>query len=311
MSIGPNQHPEAVADDGTTTFVVMSCTQMDAGCGFADPLGKNFSIGKVPHGGHPSALTQLGRSESSGDAATVAASGGRWWAAWQSTIQDRDRPGSGSQVIAYRKTFGGARQGEVTVPRDPSGTRTFSRQPALVLTGSGAVLAFVTQVDQPGALSTLQLATAGADGRFTTSPYAPATGASAESPDVAFSGGRAFVAWSRNGRPALAFSQNGSTRRIDLPYRGTVEYGGVSVAASGGLVTVTTTERFSYQGGDTTRVYARALDATGTLQGTTELTAPAGRRDPHVQGGVSDSTAARGRATVAFYDGTRQATASQ
>lgn len=307
----PNEHPEAVADDGATTFVVVSCTQSDKGCGFVDPLGKNFAIGKIPHGGRASALTQLGGTEFSGDVASVLASGGKWWAVWGSSVLDRDNPGSGRQVLAYRKTYGGAAHGEIIVPRDPSGARTFSRQPSLALTGAGALLAFVTKVDRADARPTLQVATVGADGRFTPSAYGPAAGASGESPDVAFSGGRTVIAWARSGRPTVALSQNGITQRVDLPYRGTVELGGLSVAASGGVVTVTTSQYFAYQGGNTIRVYAQSVDASGTLLATTELTAPAGRRDPHVFAGVTDSTAAHGLATVAFWDGTRQRSAAQ
>jgi hypothetical protein len=73
---------------------------------------------------------------------------------------------------------------------------------------------------------------------------------------------------------------------------------------------VTTAETFRYQGAQTTRVYARSLDATGRLLSTTELTAPAGRASPYVTGQVDGSTAARGLATVAFFDG-RHKTATQ
>lgn len=307
----PNKSPEAVADDGTTTFVVMSCSNFAQGCTTGDPLGKGFFIGKVAHGGRPSALTTLGSTSSSGDAATVAARSGTWWAAWSATDPDRDQAGTGSGVINYRKTFGGAGSGQLTAPADPGGARTFAREPSLVLTDSGAQMVFISQTNSSGATPALQLATAGADGKFTTSAYEPAAGASAESPDIAYSGGRTFIGWSRNGHPALAFAQNGTMRRNDLPYRGTITYAGLSVAASGGLVTVTTTEMFAYQNGTTSRVYARAIDTTGTVQATTELSAAAGRQDPYVRAGVTDSTAARGRATVAFWDGTRQATASQ
>lgn len=306
----PHKHPDAVADDGMTTFVVMECGDTDAGCP-AVSRGQTFFIGKVPHGGRPSALTTLGSPEAGGDTATVAARNGQWWAAWSSTVPDYGQTGSGSGVIQYRKTFGGAGSGQLTGPADPSGAHTFAREPSLVLTDTGAEMVFVSQPNASGSTPTLQVATAGADGTFTTTPYGPAAGASVESPDIAYSGGRAFIGWSFDGRPALAFGQNGTDKRIEMPYRGTVTYGGLAVAASGGLVTLTTSETFDYQNGVTSRVYARALDATGTLQRTTELSAPAGRRDPHVRAGVTDSTAARGRATIGFWDGSQQESVSQ
>jgi hypothetical protein len=306
----PDKQVEAVAADETATFVVMSCTMEQSGWQGADPLGKSFFIGKVPHGGRPSALTELGSTES-GDTASVAARGGRWWAAWTSTIRDRDAEGSGSQHVMYRKTFGGVGSGQVPVPRDASGARTFSNEPSIALTGSGAVIAFVSQVEESTGPPTLQLATAGADGAFTTTAYAPAADGPAAAPDVTVSGGRTFVAWSRAGRPALAFARDGSTSRIDLPVRGKVTVAGPTVAASGGRVTVSTAETFSYQGGTTTRVYARSLDAQGALRSTTELTAAAGRQDPHVRGELTDSTAGRGTATVAYAAGPRRWTASQ
>lgn len=307
----PNKRVEAVAADEVATFIVMSCTSADRGCQTADPLGEEFFIGKVLHGGRPSALTPLGGTELSGDLATVAARGGRWWAAFTQTIRDRDVEGSGSRKIIFRKTFGGAGRGEVTAPQDASGTRVYTYDPAITLTGTGALLAFLTQTAGSGEPAALNTGTAGPDGIFRSEPFAPAAGAPAAAPDVAFSGGRTFLAWSRDGRPALAFERDGSMSRIDLPFRGTVTFAGPTVAASGGRVTVTTAERFPYRGKHTTRVYARALDAHGTLRSTTELTAAAGRQDPYVEGGLSDSTAARGRATVAYSVGSTRLSASQ
>ena len=309
MAAWRDRQVEAVAVDNTGVFVVVSCSSMAAECGAPAPQGKQFSIGKVPFRGGPTPLTQLGGSES-GDTATVSARDGRWWAAWTDTLRDYDEPGSGSQTIRWRKTFGGPGSGTLSVPAPPEPSmRVFSSDPNLVLTQTGAAVAFVTYADRPNAEPALQLATAGSDGRFETSPYEPAAGAAATAPDLAFSGGRLFVAWARNGRPALGFERDGRHMRTDLPFRGAVW--DVAVAASGGLATVATSEEFAYAGGRTTRVYARSFDTAARLQATTELTAAAGREDPHVRAALHDATAARGRATVAFTAGSRTGTASQ
>ncbi len=302
---------EAVAADSTGVFVVVSCTSQDDPCNVGDPLGKRFLIGKVPYAGAPTPLTDLGSSEA-GDSATVAARDGRWWAAFTQTLRDFDRPGSGSRTVLWRKTFGGAATGTVPVPADPSGREVLAFDPSIALTAVGAVLTLRTSVegDEPEARQ-LQLATASADGRFTTAPLGPAQGATAEAADVAWSGGRTFVAWSRGGRPALAFERDGRLVRTDLPYRGRVVSDGLSVAASGSLVSVVTTEAFAYREGRTSRTYARSFDATGTLQQTVELTAAAGSTRPYLQSQVTDGTAARGRATVSFAVEGRTFAASQ
>lgn len=308
----PDKRVEAVAADETATFVVVSCTSEQPGCAAADPLGKDWYVGKVPHGGRPSALTSLGGTEFGNDGAAIAARGGKWWAVVGSTVKDRDVPGSGSQTLTYRKTFGGAGRGTVPVPVDPRG-RTLASQPSIALTGDGAALVFVTQVDTPESEPALQLASAGPDGRFTTSQYGPAAGAPAAAPDVTVSGGRTYVAWARAGRLAVGLGQGASARRVDLPTRGAV--GQVSVAASGGRLAVSSAETFAFQGRRTSRVYARLLDGAGAVRSTSELTATSARRDPHVQAGLTDSTAARGRVTVAFGEdiaGTRRSsTATQ
>ena len=305
----PHKRVEAVAADSAATYVLMSCTRWDGDrdCEIADPLGHEYFIAKLPHGGRPSAVRHLGGTEGGNTDGTLVARDGQWWAAFTSTIRDRDMEGSGRSAITWVKTYGGAGRGEIAMPPD-AGNRTFADSPSLALTTEGVALAVSSRVDRPGETGKLQLATAGPDGRFTVTPYAAGDPAAAAAPAVTSSGGRLLIAWSRNGRPALAFGAQGS--RIDLPYRGTVAWRGISVAASGGVVTVTSAERFAYAGAETTRVYARSLDARGRLLATTELTAPAGRANPHLEGQVDGSTAAQGRATVAFYDG-RYKTATQ
>lgn len=298
-------HVEAVAADDTATFVLVSCLPTaDGKCPAPPPDGRDYFVGKIPHGGSPSALTLVGSSESSGPA-TIAARGGRWWAAWTTTYRDYDRPGSGSQTVMWQKTYGGAARGSVPVPRDPTGARTFSSSPSIALTGSGAEIAFITQVDLAGAQSQLQLATAGADGAFTTQAYGPAAGAPAMAPDIAYSGGRTFVAWARDSRPAVAFERDGRLQRIDVPHRGDVVPEGVAVTASGGLLTLTTAETFTYQGSLTRRVYVRSISAAGDVGAARELTAGAARTAPHLWGRVLDATAVGGKASVAYSDGTR------
>jgi hypothetical protein len=305
----PHKRVEAVAADQVATYVLMSCTpgEGDHDCDIADPLGHEFFIAKLPHGGRPSAVRHLGGTEGGNTDGTLIARDGQWWAAYTSAIRDRDVEGSGRAVISWTKTYGGAGRGEIALPAD-AGARTFADVPSLAFTSSGVAIAFHSLVDRPGEKERLQLATAGMEGRFTVTPYSPTDPAAAPYSALTSSNGQLVLAWSRDGRPALAIGVHAP--RIDLPSRGTIAYRGISVAASGGLVTVTTAETFLYQRGQTTRVYARILDAAGRLLSTTELTAPAGRANPYLQGRVNGSTAARGLASVAFFDG-RDKTATQ
>jgi hypothetical protein len=268
----------AVADDGATTFVVL-------GQDLPYP-GTRLAVAKVAHGGRPSAVTELDRTEQFGETASIAARDGRWWAVWTSTVRDLDQPGSGGTSIAYRKTLGGPGRGAVLSTHDAA------IQPSIALTGAGATVGYALY--PRGALrATLQLARAGAGGRFTSAPVAAADGAGVAAPQVVASGGRTFVAWSRDGRPALADAASPGARR-DLPVRG--EVGDLRLAASGGHRFVVTGQSFTYTGARTTRVYAYDVTAAGVR--VTELTAAAARRDPHLSAHLAGVTAARGTATV-------------
>jgi hypothetical protein len=268
----------AVADDGATTFVVL-------GQDLPYP-GTRVAVAKVAHGGRPSAVTELDRTEQFGEAASIVARAGQWWAVWTSTIRDLDVPGSGGVSVAYRKTVGGAGRGTVLFTHDAAVS------PSIALTGAGAVVGYALH-PRSASPATLQLARAGADGRFTSTPFAPAAGAAAASPAVVSSGGRTLVAWSRDGRPALADATSAGARQ-DLPARGPVT--DLQLAASGGHAYVVTRQAFSYTGARTARVYAADVTTAGVS--TTELTAAAARRAPHLVATLSGTTAARGRATV-------------
>lgn len=268
----------AVADDGATTFVVL-------GQDLPYP-GTRLAVTKVAHRGRPSAVTELDSTEQSGETASIAARGGRWWAVWTSTVRDLDVPGSGGTSIAYRKTLGGAARGTVLSTHDTA------LSPSLALTGAGATVGYAL-FPRGARQASLQLARAGADGRFTSSPFAPAAGAGVASPQVVASGGSTLVAWSRDGRPAFAVAGSVQPRR-DLPVRAPV--GELRLAASGGHAFVTTSQSFAFAGARTTRVYLYDLTSSGVR--TSELTAAAGRRDPHVRAQLGGATAARGVGTV-------------
>ncbi|MFN2626772.1 MAG: hypothetical protein ABR520_11900 [Mycobacteriales bacterium] len=275
----------AVADDGATTFVVLRSPED------YDPAGTTLYVGKVPHGGRPSALTQLVGIGDTTEEASIVARDGRWWAFYSLTRSGRfpDDNEQGSATLHWRKTMGGAAEGSF-----PSDVR-YVDTPSAALTASGVVLTFQRQYDVVGP-RTLFLATATPDGVFQETNLGPVD--YYRSSDVAHAGGRTFVAWTRNHAPVLRYETADGPRVFELPHRGDV--GAILVAASGGHVFVATEETFSYQGGQTTRVYVRDVSSTGAVSAT-EVSAAAGRTNPHVRWVLDDLTAARGRATALVW----------
>lgn len=281
-----------VADDGRATFVLMICHEVADPCG-SDPLTGRYAVAKLPHGGRPSAITRLG--EAGGDG-SIAAKDGKWVVAYvdaQAVREPDDR--AFSRVVVRGTVDAGVRA--VISPRDPEASpEPTVAQPAVAITEQGVTVAFLDQ--QPGVPAVLRTATVDRTDRVLVADFAPAAGAPADTPAIAVSGSRTFLAWSRAGRLALAF--DGARR--DLPTRGTVTQ--VALAASGGRVLLLDSEQFAYAGGSTTRVYLRQVTLDGAVA-QTELSAAAGRRDPTVRASLNDVTAARGRPTTSFSDGTR------
>ncbi len=294
---------EDVADDGSATFVLLHCqADVPGTCPGSDPLVGRYAAAKLPHGGRPSAVTLLGDGQAGGG--SIAASGGRWVAAYAAASFRRSEEERASSHLELRGTAVGGGLGVTVRPQHPYATpEPYVTEPAVALTASGAVFAYLERDSDSDPSPELRTGTVDAARRVSTAPFAPAAGAPAGSPAVAASGGRVFVAWSRAGRLALAHDGV----RQDLPVRGTAS--GVALAASGGKAFLLDQEAFAYDGSTTARVYLRTVTLGGSTT-TTELSAAAGRADSHVRAQAYDVTAARGLPTAALFDGARNVVVS-
>ncbi len=284
-----------VAADGAATFVLLARA--------AAGQGEDLLIGKLPHGGRPSALTTLGSSEASVEA-SVTASGGRWAAAWVETVRELDQPGSGSSTLKTRGTLLAAGTQVFNEPRAVSPSVAYGPDKdcgtGAYVAGrpvpSCAVLVFTASLDEP-----LRITHALPGKRFgSTGGIASNGGAAAALPTVVLSGGTEVFAWSREQRPVLQLGRDGTRR--DLPSRGSVT--GLGLDASSGSAFVVTSELFTSGGSQTQRVYARDVTAAA-VRSVTEL--PLG---PHAADAIvrlSGVTAARGRATVVTTGGVSDA----
>jgi hypothetical protein len=276
--------PQAVADDGRTTFLLFSshlCSEMDP-C--------RVQLAGVPHRGQPSPPRTLGMTEGVGGSSLVARDG-RWWAVWTESFAvrapDGPRIGAVSRVVQARTMLPAFGPRPVT-PAD-------AYVAGLALRGSTGLLALTTDRG-------LELWAASPAGDF-----AP-TGSSFDASwgDITVAGLRTFIATEREGRLTLAQDRGDLvfSRRV-VPTHGAVQ-GGVSVAASGGRVYLGYDACTRTSGGAMScRGYVSEAGLAGPVR-TTDVTEPL-RLSADVWGGVTGLTAVRGKATVTISTQASQA----
>ena len=279
--------PEAVADDGRTTFFLFSP-------GYQPNGGNRLWIAKVPHGGTPSAATSLLASGSEEAAhASLVASAGTWWAVWDTVGYGDSRQTYGTSLMQARSMV------PAFAPRRIDLGSAFDLRPHLALRGAGAVLAATRGGGSDGRAGQAPVfALADANGSWVqrdlgVGPFS--TDAVAE--DLTVAGSRTLLAI-RDGsslRLAMDDGQLQFTSR-NAPTRATPR--AVALAASGGRAFLAHSACFtSSAGANTCRAYVAEAGVTGPLL-TTEVSAPFGRADPGTQVELDDISASRGRATV-------------
>ncbi|MCU1591547.1 MAG: hypothetical protein JWP11_2803 [Frankiales bacterium] len=268
----------SVADDGRYTFTLRSYH------------GTELQLTKIQHDAGYFGYAGLSRGSGS-FTGTVVARDGRYWAVWSERTCAAD--GSDCRQRLFQQRSLGAAPAKTALLADPNGSED---QPSLVLRGDGVVLAFVRTVS---GRRTLRLAVAGLDGAWSEAGIALADGADVALPDLAVSGGRTLLAWSRNGRPALAIDNSWLQfgTRQDLPYRAPVSR--LAVAASGGRAFVASSACFLYAGASTCRVYLAETRLNAPVIGS-EVSLVA---RPDARWELEDIVAARGRATVLMDTG--------
>lgn len=282
-SAWPGWSPVSVADDGGSTFVVVQKP------GIGSPNDTISAIGKVPHGGRPSALTSLGEDETAPDLQVVARAG-KW----------RVISGSHSYHSDQAPTAGLGQTGTLPGARTrPPSTGRLDESPSIALTTDGAVMVWVSReapVDgtQPEGPGRLMQATAGADGQWTTRELPQAGGQDASYPKVVVSGSQTIIAWTSRDRAHLV---RGDGPEQVLPAQGAVEGYSLKLAASGGRIFVTARQTLGSP--QAAAIYRQAVASDGSVD-TVELTATADPSSPHAAWGLSSAVAARGVPTAAF-----------
>lgn len=268
----------AVADDGSTTFVLWN-----------DTHGR-LQIGRRPHAGPASSATQLSPAGSNG--ASLVVRSGRWWAVWSTAGCTGHLEGCYSGLWQAKSLGRGVRPEPVLAKPDQVGTHDVIT--GLAMRRDEAVLVFLRRDEQGDAI---HYATAGLDGVWTDGLFQPAVGEpSPFAPTVAVASGRVIVGWVRNQLPMVSMQDDtGAFVTHTLPYR--AQTAQVHVAASGGRAFVGHTSCLQHSGGSTCRVYVSTVTADGTVTGTTELSAGTG---PHTVWGLDDLVAAGGIATAAI-----------
>jgi hypothetical protein len=266
----------AVADDGSTTFVVWTDSR------------HHLQIGRRPHAGPASAPTQL---STQGDDVALVARAGRWWAVWSESGCTNHLEGCSATLWQAKSLGRGIRPERVLAKADQVGTHDGSA--GLALRGDDAFLVFL-RVDPDGYV--IHYAKADLDGVWTDGLFAPSVAASSPfRAAITVAGERVIVGWVSNQLPMVSV-QNGSGDFVTYPLPHRAQTADVQVAASGGRAFVGHTSCFQYRGGSTCRTYVSTLTADGTVTGTTELSAGTG---DHTLWGLEDLVAAGGVATAA------------